>query len=119
MATKVAHDIVPDIVYTPLMRSAKIPSKAICADRIGNHVRTIMRIGTMRNTRASARSVGLDAALRNGADRDLVRTHGNWVSNLTVESHYQRSRMPTASMTSLVLGAALESDSPLANGQGD
>ncbi|KAJ1846140.1 hypothetical protein LPJ73_004625, partial [Coemansia sp. RSA 2703] len=96
-------------------------SKALSADQIGAVVRDLTRTGTNgRNTQASARSIGVDMALRNGADRDLVRTHGNWADNITVENHYQRSRLPASSMTAIILGdTALISNSSLASGQGE
>ncbi|KAJ2868744.1 hypothetical protein GGI22_000668, partial [Coemansia erecta] len=99
--TRTLHPSIPELSYVPLMRKANNYREPITADRIASHVRTLMALGAEPGTRASARSLGVDTALRNGADRDLVRTHGNWVNDLTVEMHYQRSRLPATSMTDL------------------
>ncbi|KAI8594915.1 hypothetical protein EDD21DRAFT_392570 [Dissophora ornata] len=102
------HPKDPSVKYTPLVRYALARSlhQPVGAERISNHIKTIMRfLPIPADARPlKARAVGATLALMKGVGVEDIMIQGNWSTPAIVDAFYRLSRMTATNFTTTVLG---------------
>jgi len=100
------HDTKPDLTYNPLVRAINDPDKPIGADRIRNHIKTVMsRLQLPPGSKVpKARAAGPTQAAKKGTSLDDIIAQGNWHSKSMFSRFYRLSRSTSSNLTESVLG---------------
>ena len=101
----VAHPKDAAITYRPLIRDARDFGKSIGTERISKHISTISDLmpRPIDSKRPKARAIGSSVAIKNGARKDDIVTHGNWSSSILFDQFYQLNSATSTNFTAMVL----------------
>ena len=109
------HPILPHVNLNYLVRDIRDCHKPIYAQRISNHINSIMTLLPDSNSKGRLRARALDStrALLAGATTDAIVSHGNWSSQSIFNNYYRLSTETQTDFTSLVLGSSGSSSASL------
>jgi hypothetical protein len=102
------HPVLPHVHINYLVRDIRDYHRPVYAQRISNHIKTIMSLlpNHPPRGRLRARALGSTRALLAGASTDAVVNHGHWSSQSIFDNFYRLSTESTTNFTALVLGSS-------------
>jgi hypothetical protein len=109
------HPVLPQVTLNYLVRDIRDCHRPIYAQRISNHINSIMTLLSDNNPkgRLRARALSSTRALLAGASPDSIVYQGNWSSQTIFNNYYRVSTDTHTNFTFLVLGSTGSSSATL------